>query len=589
MNILIVDDDEVMRETITRYLKKSKQPFIVEEATSKSAGKKRLLEDDIDCAIIDYHMGDGDGFSMIEEIRNERPAFNTALILLTGMGNEEIAVRAIKTGINDYISKDRISADVLENAIRTAVAEQKLVIAEQVHQQALQHLSMHDELTGLPNRRLLMERLEQRILMSGRNGDSFPLLMIDLDRFKSVNDTLGHIIGDEVLRIVGKRLERLSRRSDTYARLGGDEFSVLLSSGENIDGAITVAEKIAHAIQQPMRIDDKIVQIDASIGIALFPQHADKTNTLISHADEAMYESKRSIHRYSVFQADGNKPSQESAQISMLLGSMCETEDFSLYYQPKFDLHSGALCGAEALARWHHPVMGEISPAKFIPILERSKFILQFTDSVLHKALRQIADWSRAGLPIPVAVNISPQALTNPDFANRVKELMQEYAVAPDQLIIEITETTNLSNYDSAAQSLIELANHGVGISIDDFGTGYTSIRYLRDFPATELKIDKLFVKKACEEGRDHSIISGIVRLAKGIGARTVAEGIEDPETLDALIDLGCDLGQGYHLGRPTAAANFTSDCFDEILGLNRRRRNYKPPSEVLGAKKIVA
>ena len=567
LNVLVIDDDEIVREQIRRYLSKSRQKFDVHEAVNKTEGKRQLLAGGIDCAVVDFNMGDGNAFSLLEEIRREQPDFVTPLILLTGMGNEEIAVKAIKLGINDYINKDALRAESLENGIRTAVAEQKLAIAEREHQKMLEHLSMHDELTGLPNRRLLLDRLEQRILMSERNGESFALMMIDLDRFKSINDSLGHGAGDSVLRIVGSRLLQLARRSDTYARLGGDEFAVLLSSANTAEGAITVAEKVAYAIQQPMSVEGDLVQTDASIGIAIYPDHGHSAEELLAHADEAMYSSKNSVNRYEMYDNQETDQRHESARIAMHVGELATPDKFSLMYQPKFELATGKFLGLEALARWRHPILGNIPPDKFIPILERSKLISGFTETVVDKVLHDMALCREQNCLVPVSVNISPQALTLGDFNKNLLALLNKYEMAPQDLIIEITETTNLNNYDQAARSLIELAKIGVGISIDDFGTGYTSIRYLREFPAAELKIDKLFVQSAAGHGRDYSIIAGIVRLAKGIGARTVAEGIESPETLRALIDLGCDLGQGYYLARPCSLANLWNAINESNIG----------------------
>lgn len=582
LNILVVDDDEVVREQLRRYLSKSNQAYNLIEAVSKQAGKERLLEGNLDCAMVDFHMGDGDAFSLIAELRAEQPEFATPLVLLTGLGSEEIAVKAIKLGINYYINKDNLSKELLENSIRTAVAEQKLASAEKAHRKALEHLSMHDELTGLPNRRLLMERLSQRILMSDRNAEPFALMMIDLDRFKSINDTQGHLVGDEVLRIIGARLQHIARRSDTYARLGGDEFAVLLSSAQSIEGAITVAGKVAAAIQQPISANGRILQTDASIGIAMYPDHGTEATELISHADDAMYQSKQSVDDYRIYISNNDQPLEESAKISLHLKSLSQAAGFKLFYQPQFNLQSGELVGAEALSRWHHPQLGEISPGKLVPILERSKFILEFTNAVVEKAVRQIAAWASLGLDLPVSVNISPQALTAPSFFNHIKTQLAIHQICPSKLTLEITETTSLSNYDSAATVLIALADFGVGISIDDFGTGYTSIRYLREFPAKKLKIDQLFIRELAEGGRDYSIISGIIRLAKGIGAYTVAEGIEDAETLKILLDLGCDVGQGYYLGYPTGAENFTRNADGQILCFPKTERDYLPASQVV-------
>jgi len=552
LQLLVVDDDDVGREVVCRLSAKTGLDVKVLEAKSISEGADRLLDGDIDCAILDYHLGDGTAFEMLSHVREKSPGFFVPLVLLTGVGSEEIAVKALKLGINDYISKDHLDAKSLEQAIRTAVAEHKFAVADIEYKEALEHQSMHDELTGMPNRRLFIDRLDQRIRLSDRTGEPFALMMLDLDMFKSINDTLGHAAGDMVLKVIGERLLALARRSDTYARLGGDEFSIILTG--SIDGAVVVAQKIADAVAEPIKLDNRMIKVDASIGIATYPQHGREAKMLMAHADQAMYESKQSARRFSVFSGADDAPVHENATISMEIPRLAQPDQVQLHYQPKFRLGSGTMVGVEALARWQHSVLGEIGPDRFIPILERSKFIFDFTDIVFHQALAQAAAWRRDGYRLKMSVNISAQSLDRVGFVAHIKDMLERYEVPPEDLIIEITETASLISYDRSAQILRLLAEHGVGISIDDFGTGYTSIRYLRDFPVTELKIDRLFVEQVAEGGRDYSIVSGIVRLAQGIGASTVAEGIESVETVRALSELGCDFGQGYYLARPQPA-----------------------------------
>lgn len=565
LQLLVVDDDDVGREVVCRLSTKTGLNVSVREAKSVEEGADCLLGGGIDCAILDYNLGDGTAFEMLSRVRAKAPGFIVPLVLLTGVGSEEIAVKALKLGINDYINKDRLDAKSLEQAIRTAVAEYKFAVADSHYREALEHRSLHDELTGMPNRRLFLDRLDQRIGMAQRTGESFALMMLDLDMFKSINDTLGHAAGDYVLQVIGDRLLAIARRTDTYARLGSDEFSILIDG--TIDGAVVVAQKIADAVADSIEYEERVIKVDASIGIAAYPQHGREAKLLMSHADQAMYASKQSARRFNVYSGDGDAPLHESARISMEIPRLAQPDQVKLHYQPKYRLGDGAMVGVEALARWEHSVLGNIPPDKFIPILERSKFIFDFTDIVFNQALAQAAAWRAAGHRLKMSVNISVQSLDRVGFVPRIKELLERYELPPEELVIEITETASLVSYDRSAKILRLLAEHGVGISIDDFGTGYTSIRYLRDFPVSELKIDRLFVRGVAEGQRDYSIVSGIVRLAQGIGASTVAEGIESVETVRALSDVGCDFGQGYYLARPAAAGDIADRLVAARMG----------------------
>ncbi|MGR8918208.1 MAG: putative bifunctional diguanylate cyclase/phosphodiesterase [Gammaproteobacteria bacterium] len=565
LTVLVVDDDDVGRERVRRYLSDVHPEMRLLEAGSVREGSRRLVNGGIDCALVDYKLGDGNAFEMLEALRGENPNFATPMILLTGAGSEEVAVRALKLGIRDYINKDKLDGELLSQAIRTVVAEHRLALAEDEHKQTLEYQSMHDELTGMANRRLFLDRLGQHIHAGEREGRVFALMNIDLDRFKAINDTLGHAAGDEVLRIAGERMDRLARRSDTYARMGGDEFAVLLSNAGNAEDAITVARRLIESLVQPIKLDDRIVQVDASVGIALYPEHGTTPSTLLAHADEAMYAAKRGAQRIAVFNGNDATGVHETASISIELPAFVEQDAVELHYQPKYALGNGELAGVEALARWRHPQLGDVPPTKFIPLVERTKLIDAFTRTVIARALGQVVDWRRSAIAVPsVAVNVSVHALVEDDFVGFVLDAVDGFGLEPADLIVEITETASLGSYDRAQDTLKSLAAAGVGISIDDFGTGYTSIRYLREFPATELKIDRLFVSSLTADSRDRSIIDAIVSLARGIGARTVAEGIESAATLELVKALGCDYGQGFFLAHPAAA---------EHLPIGERRR----------------
>lgn len=556
LQILIVDDDDAGRESICRMSRKTGLDVVVHEARNVEEGIARLLTGDIDCTVVECQLRDGTAFEMLARVREMIPGFIVPSVFLTGRGGEQVSGKAPKPGINEYIGRDKLDAKSLGRAIRAAVAEHKFALADSRYREALAHRSLHDDLTSMPNRRLFLDRLDERIGMAHRCNETFAVMMLDLDMFKSINDTLGHAAGDYVLQVVGERLLSIARRTDTYARLGSDEFSILVDG--TIDGAIVVAQKIADAVAEPIEYEQHVLKVDASIGIASYPLHGRDAKLLMAHADQAMYASKQSARRFSVYSGADDAPLHESSRISMEIPRLAQADQVLLHYQPKYRLGDGVMIGVEALARWEHSVLGNIPPDKFIPILERSKFIFAFTEIVFNQALAQAAAWRAAGYRLKMSVNVSVQSLDRVGFVPHIAELLERYAIPPEELIIEITETASLVSYDRSAKILRLLAEQGVGISIDDFGTGYTSIRYLRDFPVSELKIDRLFVRSVAEGQRDYSIVSGIVRLAQGIGASTVAEGIESVETVRALSDVGCDFGQGYYLARPAPAQHVT-------------------------------
>ena len=456
-------------------------------------------------------------------------------------------------------TQQRDGANLWHGYVQDVNVLKEAEFAEQEHKRALIFQSTHDELTGLPNRRLFMDRLNQRIAGAKRNNEAFALLMLDLDMFKSINDSLGHSAGDALLVEVGQRLMLQARESDTFARLGGDEFAVILADSRSAHGAISVVNRLVSSFSKSMLIENQRIPIEASIGVVMYPFHGETAEQLLAHADEAMYESKRLNIPFQVYSSSDDTEIHENAKISLEISCLGDPDKVDVVYQPIYDLSTRQIVGAEALARWRHPTLGDISPAKFIPIVDSSKYCHAFSIIVLNKALNQVRQLLRNGHDIPISVNISPPAVTKSGFMDSVLSLISMNGLSPHHLILEITETTNFLNFERAMNVLRELAEAGIGISIDDFGTGYTSIRYLRDFPAKELKIDRSYIENIVKEKRYYSIVSSMVELAKGIGASTVAEGIETRELLDAAVELGCDLGQGYLFSKPVPAAQFES------------------------------
>jgi diguanylate cyclase (GGDEF)-like protein len=423
------------------------------------------------------------------------------------------------------------------------------------YQRRLIRQALHDPLTGLPNRELFADRVGQAIRTADREMRPAALLLLDLDRFKDVNDTLGHHHGDQLLVEVGQRLFGALREADTVARLGGDEFAALLP-GATAEGAGAVADKLRAALQQPLSIDGVALDLDASIGIAVYPEHGNDAAELLQHADVAMYVAKQAHLRFLVYDPAVD---QHSPRRLALLGGLrraLELDELVLHYQPKADLRSGEIRSVEALVRWQHPDHGLLGPGEFIPLAERTGLIHPLTHWVLDAALDQAAQWQRAGLPLSVAVNISTRCLLDPAFPDQVTGQLATWQIPPDRLVLEITESAVMADPTRALEVLGRLHSLGVGLAVDDFGTGYSSMAYLKELPVDELKIDRSFVSQMATSPSDAVIVRSTIDLGHNLGLHVVAEGVETQHAWQELTALGCDMAQGYYLGRPMPAAD---------------------------------
>jgi diguanylate cyclase len=415
--------------------------------------------------------------------------------------------------------------------------------------------ALHDRLTGLPNRGLFTDRIEHALAMCRRNGESMAVMLLDLDRFKEVNDTLGHHYGDELLRCVAARLREVVRETDTVARLSGDEFAVLLQGADQrIAGE--VAERALRRLHQNFTLNDTTVDIEISVGVAIAPTHADNVTDLIRCADLAMYTAKDA--KTGVVFFDPASLVQQPNRL-MLLGDLRRAlehpEQLMLAYQPKIGLDSNQACGVEALIRWKHPERGWVSPGEFIPVAESTGLINRLTAHVLAVAIAQIRDWCDAGYDLPVAVNLSPRCLLDVTLVDRVRGLLDQHGVPARLLRLEVTETAVMANPALAMDILTGLHALGVRLSIDDYGTGYSSMAYLKRLPVDELKVDRSFVLNMTTSDNDAVLVRSAIDLGHNLGLTVVAEGVELAEHVAALHGLGCDIAQGYHYARPMPAA----------------------------------
>jgi diguanylate cyclase (GGDEF)-like protein/PAS domain S-box-containing protein len=436
----------------------------------------------------------------------------------------------------------------------------------------LMHSAEHDALTDLPNRVLFGDRLTQAISLAERQRKQLAVMFVDLDRFKGINDSMGHVVGDKLLQSVARRLSACVRRSDTVSRIGGDEFVILLSQIEHGEDAAPSARKILRSFGAPHLIEGASLDISASIGISTYPGDGDNAETLMNRADNAMYEAKQhGRNNYQFFQQVMHSRLAERQSLESALRCALGRQELLLHYQPKIDLQTGKISGVEALLRWLHPERGMISPAQFIPIAEDCGLILSIGRWVLLEACRQAQEWRKEGFGnMPIAVNVSASEFGARDFLSAVRAVLIATGMEPQNLELELTESVLMADAETAVFTLEALKAMGVRLAVDDFGTGYSSFTYLRRFPIDTLKIHQSFLHDIADDPRDAAIVISMVDIAKGLKHRVVAEGIETRDQLRFLRCHGCDEGQGYYFSRPVAAEQagklFKSGIGNELL-----------------------
>lgn len=558
IRVLIVDDNDVDREKLRRLLRGYRVEIRLEEAASLDEAHTRLSHHRFDCVIVDYNLGGSghEGLDLTPIIR-KYSGRECPIIMVTGFGSESIAVDAMRQGVFDYLNKNVLDrgqlTHALEKGFEWSQMQQKLDAAER----ELKHRSLYDTLTGLPNRDLFHDRLDQALASAQRFGVVFSLFLMDLDRFKEVNDSLGHQVGDQVLKEAAQRLVSALRSVDTVARLGGDEFVAIMPGVETIEHAECLARKIIDRFRKPIIAEGQSLLVGISIGIAHCPKTSSSRTELIAAADKAMYHAKKRLGHVVAFGTnlhDHDVPPLHHALIGDIERGI-KAQEFVMFFQPKVNLRTLQCSGIEALVRWERLNEGLIPPGVFIPEIEGSHLLEQFTLHLFRLLARQYAALCVGGAPISVSFNLSSRMLEDHTLCEKLCEILDKYAVPAQQITLEVTETALIVNPHDAKLVVMKLRAAGFGISIDDFGSGFTSFSYLREFPVTEIKLDKLFVENLGQMPFDAALVRSLSVLCRTLGIKFVAEGVETADIMDALREAECGEVQGYYIARPMPAS----------------------------------
>jgi len=557
--LLLVEDNLGDAELLRGMLNDSRlHTTDVTHVTSLLDAEKHLAQLSTDIILLDLSLPDALSRGALRWARTVAPRI--PLVVVTALDDEFQATEALQEGAQDYLIKGQFDSRGLVRALRYAIERVSISEALLAEQQRSSHASEHDSLTGLPNRAVVSDRIAQAIALAPRHGKQVAVLVLDLDRFKYINDSLGHPMGDRLLQSVATRLVECVRGTDTVSRQGGDEFLVLLSEADEWSDAALVARRMLETVAEAHSVDGRDLHITTSIGISVYPEDGDDAETLIKNADTAMYQAKENGRQsYQFFKPEMNVRAVERQSIEQGLRRALERDEFALHYQPKVNLRTGAIVGAEALIRWTSPDLGSIPPAQFIPVAEDSGLIVPIGKWVLRRACEQARTWLDAGLPMKsIAVNVSAVELRDENFADGLFAILEDTGLDPGCLELELTESV-VMNAESVASILQIVSARGVRVAIDDFGTGYSSLSYLRKFPVHALKIDQSFVSHIGSIGDDTSIVTAMISMARSLNLRVIAEGVETPDQLAFLLAHECDEAQGFYFSRPMPAEAFAT------------------------------
>ncbi len=547
LRVLIVEDSAADAELLLRELRRGGYAPECERVETPEGLDAVLARQSWDLVISDYAMPCFNGLQALKRVKQN--GRDIPFILVSGSIGEDIAVAAMKAGAQDYIMKDNIARLIpaIERELKEAEVRRERWRAEE----RSRYLAHIDPVTDLPNRIRFHEQVQQAVAASVREGRPMALLLMDLERFKEVNDTLGHQHGDQLLRQVGQRLRDALFSPDTVARLGGDEFGILLPRLTSAGDIAVVCKKILAVLDEPFMVVDIPVAVEMSIGVALAPGRADNADNLMQQADMAMYHAKKSGGGYAVYDPEYNPYNPQRLALMAELRDAIERNQLLLHFQPMVDIKSRRIVGTEALVRWLHPRHGLLTPDKFIGTAEHTGLIAPLTRWVLTDALSHCQGACRQGICLRVSVNLSARSLHDPHLPEMVESAFKTTGAEPGRLTLEITESAIMLEPKRAEETLVRLSRMGIRLSIDDFGTGYTSLASIARLPVNEIKIDKSFVAGMLTGKSDATIVRSVIELAHNLGLTVVAEGVETEATLDALAALGCDEAQGYFISRP--------------------------------------
>lgn len=560
IKVLLVEDDEddyIMTRDLLSEIEGTN--YELKWVSTFNEAIEEVNRGDHDIYLFDYRLGERTGLELMQKAIED--GCRAPIIILTGQGDKEIDVQAMKLGASDYLVKGQFNSLLLERSVRYAIERKRT-------EEDIYRMAYYDILTNLPNRVLFKDRLMQAIALAERHNRLLAILFLDLDNFKRINDTFGHYMGDQLLKSIAERLKNCMRKCDsltrqnpcdmidTIARLGGDEFTMILSEIRSVEDAAKVAQRIFDALTQQFTLNTYELFVGASIGIAIFPHDGRDFDTLLKNADAAMYHAKaEGRNNYQYYRQSMNATALDRLTLENQMRKALDRNEFTLYYQPQVDVKTGSVIGLEALIRWMSPEKGMISPGEFIPIAEETGLILPLSDWVLQTACTQSRALQKAGfLNIPVSVNISSQQFQQKNFPGTVKHILEETGVRPKDMILEITESTIMQNTDTVFTTLYELAKIGLRLTIDDFGTGYSSLSYLKRFPLHAIKIDRSFIKEISTSPDDAAITRAIISMAHSLKIKVVAEGVETRHQLAFLCEQGCDEVQGFLFSRPVPA-----------------------------------